>query len=148
MAYRIRRLLVAVPALVAGLSGCATYEEPSDGAMAHLTIVGAAGSVEIGYAGQCGELKTVSTQLVGGFKIRGNTDVYLTTSPHSLGAGTCTGSLTFHAQAGARYHLYATLVQGEGCTARLMKQVPGTGTIVEDRSLRILERKRCLPWQG
>ena len=148
MAHRTLQLLLAVPTLAAGVSSCATYEEPSTGPTAHLSVQGSAGSVEIGYAGQCGELKTVSTQAVAGFKIRGGTDVYLTTSPHSRNSPSCTGSLTFFAQEGARYQLYALPIQGEGCSARLLKQPPGSTSWSEDRSLRVLERKRCLPWQG
>ena len=128
------------------LAGCATYREPVYPPIAHLSVLGSAGYVSVGYSGQCGEMHTVPSEIQENFKIRGETTVYLSTNPNGPHSPACTGALSFKAQSGSQYQIYAAIIgQGE-CAAILRKRNFDNSPWQPDPSLKILERVRCSPW--
>ena len=128
------------------LAGCATYQEPVHPPIANLSVLGSAGYVSVGYSGQCGEMHIVPSGIQESFKIRGETTVYLSTNSNGPRSPACTGSLSFKAQSGIQYQLYAAIIgQGE-CAAILRKRTSDQATWQPESSLKILERVRCPPW--
>lgn len=146
MPLRRRPPLALCLGLLAGLSACATYEEPQDGPIAHLVLSGAMDSVSLGTAGQCGAMQTVDARQGKALRIRGGGEITLSASPHGPRSSTCIGNLAFLAQAGYRYELMAEYLEGRGCRVTLWQQSPGSSSWQGDPTLRVLDSRRCLPW--